>query len=394
MSTGIAPRVLILGGTGRIGTAVALDLLRYSEAHLILASRQSRLPASLTAVEATGRVERLALNLEQAEALQRAIASVQLVIHCAGPFRHRDLRVLQGCIAARVPYLDVADSSDYVRSALALRKAAAAAGVTAIVSTGVFPGISNSMVRLAAEPFERIDQIQLNYAVAGSGGAGLTVLRTTFLELQHPFEAWLEGRWQTVQPYSQPEPVTFPAPYGTVPVYWFNTSEAATLPKSFAAQTVITKFGSLPQAYNRLTAAMTRAPWRALLNQPWAVERLARVSYAMTQVSDRFSGVGLAMQARVTGILLGDAQIGDAQLVDSPQDPPRPSTHQVTFCHPHTAGAAGVGTGAIATAILTGRLQKPGVWPVEQAISNALFLRALADRQLSQQLHLENLAIG
>lgn len=234
-----APDVLILGGSGRIGTAVALDILEHTGARVCLASRRPRLPPSLGALE-PGRVRLARLDLTEAGALAALLsppagrlapsvtspvtppvsppvslsgkAAYDLVIHCAGPFRQRDLGVLEACIAARVNYLDVSDSPDYVRSALALGEAAQRAGVTAIVSTGVFPGWSNSMARLAAEQFASLDRLQLNYVVAGSGGAGPTVMRTTFLELQRPFPAWIGGAWRQVWPYGDRELASFPPP--------------------------------------------------------------------------------------------------------------------------------------------------------------------------------------
>lgn len=376
------PKVLILGGTGKIGSAVALDLLQHTSAILVLTGRSPRWPSMVSdwiasSGDARGdRVQLLALDLGEVSALEQAIAAADLVIHCAGPFRDRNLTVLETCIQKGIPYLDVSDSPDYVRQALALRSQAKTAGVTAIVSTGVFPGLSNSMVRLAveqvqAEPIEHIDRIQLNYVVAGSGGAGKTVMRTTFLEIQHPFQGWLDRQWQNLQPYSAPELASFQPPYGTVPVYWFSTSEAATLAKSFDASNVITKFGSLPRFYNALTALMTRGVFGQLLKNRSIIEFLAQVSYAMTQVSDHFSGVGLAMQAQVIGTPTSGLQTG------------KTVTYQVDFCHDNTAIAAGMGTGSVAADILAGRLCKPGVWPVEQGVPTDLFLQAIAQRNLS-----------
>lgn len=383
----MAATVLIVGGWGRIGQAVAQDLLRYTDAHLRLSCRTpprvSRGELGPPGTEAQSdrlflppwqvqnwqaRIATIPLDLAQ-PGWAAEIAAVDLVIHCAGPFRRRDLAVLQACIAAGVDYLDVSDSPDYVRAALGLGEAAAAAGITAIVSTGVFPGLSNSMARLAVEQLEKVTQLQLNYVVAGSGGAGPTVMRTTFLELQTPFATWIDRQWQPMLPYREAERVRFLPPYGEASVYGFSTSEAATLPLSFACDRVLTKFGSLPPMYNHLTRLMTWGPLGSLLQRPLVVEGLAQISYAMTQVSDRFTGVGLAMQAIAQGQAPGQTNGAEA-------------TYQVDFVHGHTAIAAGQGTGSIAADLLAGRLHRPGVWPVEQAVPTSLFLAALAQRGL------------
>jgi len=355
----MAQKVLILGGCGRIGGAIAADLQRYTDAAITVTGRQPEHRRR------DGPWQVLSLDLCDRIQLQDTIAQHDLVIHCAGPFSYRDDRVLQACLKQGVNYLDVADNPTYVRQALSHRAAASAAGITAIVSTGVFPGISNAMVRQGIEALDQADVVQLSYVVAGSGGAGVTVMRTTFLELLHPIRAWIDGRWQAVAPYSQRQRLDFPQPYGQGHVYWFNTIEAMTLPESFPLKTVITKFGSQPDLYNHLTWITARLP-KAWLQHPAMIEFLAQASYRLTEWSDRLSGTGIAMRVDITGQHQGEA------------------THYTsTFTHGNTATAAGMGTGFIAQALLSGELQQPGVWPVELAIPTTLLEQGLKQRGLT-----------
>lgn len=357
-------RVLILGGMGKIGRSIAADILAHTNAQVILTGRNSRgstSPRSPLGV----RSRFLCLDLKETSRLDPLVESVDLVIHCAGPFHDRDPQVLQTCIQRGTAYLDVADNPDFVQHCLNLGETAAAAGVTAVVSTGIFPGISNSMVRLGIEALDQAESVHLSYVVAGSGGAGPTVMRTTFLELSHSFKGWLRGQWQTVRPYSEPEIIRFSAPYGPQRVYWFSTSEAVTLPRSFPQlHTVITKFGSLPSFYNTLTGWMAQLP-APLLGHPWTIASLSTVSYKMTQLTDLYTGLGVAMVAQVQGQRQG-----------------QPTTATVTFSHPQMIRTVGAGTGSLAQLILTGQWSKPGVWPVEQAIPSELFLKTLHQRQL------------
>ena len=47
------------------------------------------------------------------------------------------------------------------------------------------------------------------------------------------------------------------------------------------------------------------------------------------------------------------------------------------------SAATGIGTGSIAQLILEGKLTKPGVWSVEQALSTELFERSMQSRNLN-----------
>ncbi|MGB7087196.1 MAG: saccharopine dehydrogenase NADP-binding domain-containing protein, partial [Phormidesmis sp.] len=287
--------VLILGGSGRIGRSVAADVLAHTIAEVSVTGRRAAAPFELSA-----RQRYQALDLADEQAVEGAIAQHDLTIHCAGPFRSRNHHVLLSCINQGKPYLDVADSPDYVNKALSYRPQAQAAGVSAVISTGIFPGISGSMVRQGIEQLDMAETVHLSYLVAGSGGAGVTVMRTTFIELQTPFMSKLNGRWQAVEPYSGREVIEFPR-YGKGGVYWFNTVEALTVADTFpTVKTIVTKFGSVPDYYNRLTWLMARLP-KAWLRNPQLIEALSRISYRMTQVTDPRTGVGIAMRVQIEG---------------------------------------------------------------------------------------------
>ncbi|MFN6515296.1 MAG: saccharopine dehydrogenase family protein [Nostoc sp. CreGUA01] len=356
-------RVLILGGRGRIGSSVAQDLASYTQAQITITGRSAETGKSVS-LSSGGQVEFLVLDLAEIDKLREAIANSNLVIHCAGPFHYRDTNVLETCIAQGVNYLDVSDHRSYTNKALNYHQQAAAAGVTAIINTGIFPGISNSMVRQGVEQFEQPEKIHLSYLVSGSGGAGITVMRTTFLGLQHPFEAWINGKWEIVKPYSEREIVNFPPPYEDSGVYWFDMPETFTLPKAFpSVKTVITKFGSVPDFYNHLTwmAAHIFPKW--LMQRRYMIEFLSHVSHSMTDFTDSLSGIGVAVRSEVTGKKNGKTAVYCSNLV-----------------HENTATASGCGTGSIAQLLLENKLKKPGVFPVEEALPTDLFEYTMQSR--------------
>ncbi len=367
-------QILILGGRGRIGSSVAQDLVAHTQANITVTGRKTLSEVDVRQ-QAQPRMQFLALDLADREGLREAIASHNLVIHCAGPFVHRDATVLKTCIEQGVNYLDVSDNRAFTRKALAYQDAAAAAGVTAIVNTGIFPGISNSMVRHDVEQLDDIERIHLSYLVAGSGGAGVTVMRTTFLGLQQPFEAWIDDQWKMVKPYSDREMIKFPEPYGKAGVYWFDMPEAFTLVDSFPVKTVITKFGSVPDFYNHLTWIAAHIFPSSWLRNPGGIEFLAHVSHRMTGVSDRFSGIGVAIRSQVTG-----------------HKNEQSTSVCSTLVHENTAVAAGAGTGSLAELMLMGKLSKPGVWPVEQALSTELFKQTMQSRGIT--IHFETTTMG
>ena len=354
-------RVLILGGRGRIGSSVAQDISKYTQANIVFIGRT-------TAIEThqDTSLQYLALDLAETEKLREAISNTNLVVHCAGPFHYRDTTVLQICIEQGVNYVDVSDHRSYTSKVLALQEQAAEKGITAVINTGIFPGISNSMVRQCVEKFDVPEEIHLSYVVSSSGGAGVTVMRTTFLGLQNPFEALINGKWEKVKPYTGRETINFPQPYGKSGVYWFDMPETFTLPKAFpTVKSVITKFGSVPDFYNHLTWIAANIFPKSWIQNPSGVEFLAQVSHFMTGVTDNLRGIGVAIRSEVRGIKNGETAVYCSTLV-----------------HENTSVAAGYGTGSIAQLLLEGRLNKPGVYTIEEALSTGLFEEMMQSRGL------------
>ncbi len=354
-----------MGGRGRIGRSVALDLLTHTQARVTITGRAQTATIPHVLQQFGNRVTYLAVDLADRTSLLAAIEAADLVVHCAGPFRYQDPHVLMACIDRHVDYVDVSDDRLFTQAALACSAAAEAAGVTAVINTGVFPGISNSMARQAVEQLDLPKTIDISYVVAGSGGAGITVMRTTFLNIQHPFAAWIDGRWQQVKPYTGRETIEFPPPFGRASVYWFDMPESLTLTQTFPVATVTTKFGSYPDAYNHLTWITAHLFPKFLMRQPQFIEALARISHKMTDVTDRFSGTGVTMRVDVKG-----------------QKDDRTAHYWSTFTYDNAAIATGIGTGSISELILARKIDRSGVFPIEQVLSTKQFEQILSSRKI------------
>ena len=197
-----APNVVVLGGTGRVGASTAAALLAAApNVSLSLASRsKDSYDATVSRRPELRGAAHIPVNVEDPSAVLAALKGADLVIHAAGPFQRRErCGVLDAAIAAGVPYLDVCDDTAYSQRAKGMHAAAAAAGVPAITTAGIYPGVSNvmaaHMISLARGEYDKdfkyldaptegeikAQRVLYSYYTAGSGGAGPTILNTTFL---------------------------------------------------------------------------------------------------------------------------------------------------------------------------------------------------------------------
>ncbi len=99
------PRIVILGGTGVFGGLVAEEL---ADLPLVIGSRN--LERARAAAAKLPRAEGRRIDLEGP--LEFHDASV--VVHCAGPYRGQDLRVVEACERAGAWYVDLADEKPYL----------------------------------------------------------------------------------------------------------------------------------------------------------------------------------------------------------------------------------------------------------------------------------------
>tara|TARA_B110001452_G_scaffold267154_1_gene275984 strand:+ start:60 stop:1514 length:1455 start_codon:yes stop_codon:yes gene_type:complete len=196
----VLPRIVVLGGTGRIGTAVAAHLHTRAEPAVIqLAGRdRAKGEAALAEVrkERTGhfsqsRFEFLQLDWRDPKALRDAFEGdgdralpqgpVIAVIHTAGPYAGETPDVLRAAIAASVPvYVDLSDPVPYLREAKTLAASAQASGTLALCAGGAFPGLSNVLaMECAARLGSRVRDLDFSYFTAGLGGSGAVNLYIT-----------------------------------------------------------------------------------------------------------------------------------------------------------------------------------------------------------------------
>ena len=159
-----------------------------------------------------------ACDVDDAASLAAALQGADLVVHAAGPFqRQSSCAVLEAAIAARVPYVDVCDDTEYAQRAKALHSRAEAAGVRALVCAGMFPGVSNLMAaqivrtNAAADGGEALapKRVAYSYFTAGSGGAGTTILATSILLCGEDVTAYKDGAAVVVPPVTGRRVVDF-----------------------------------------------------------------------------------------------------------------------------------------------------------------------------------------
>src|SRR2546430_15254705 len=173
----IEPMRVVILGVGGLGRTLASELRggpRVTSLLLIdLFGERARV---LTGIRGRVAIEAKQLNVENRIALTKAIAGSDLVINTTLP--RYNLGIMQAALEVRANYLDPSAAGPRepgglpgIFQQLAMGEAFKAAGLTALVSMGLDPGVSNVMARSAAERLDRkstrlnSSHSQISYAV-------------------------------------------------------------------------------------------------------------------------------------------------------------------------------------------------------------------------------------
>jgi len=268
-----------------------------------------------------------------------------LVVHTAGPFQGvRSASLLEGAIAAGVPYVDVCDDTDLCRIAKELEPQCQAAGVTALVSTGIWPGVSALMVAEAARRLGQAERVEMSFYTAGTGGAGPTIVSATFLLLAEPPLVYEAGKEVRAEPWGERRLADFGPGVGEQFVHLLDEPECYTCQRALGIPNIRSSFGTAPDIWNWLFAAVKLLPADILRNRG-LMQAVANFSMPIIGAVDALVGAKNAMR------------------VDAFDAEGRQVTLRLT--HSDLEDCVGLGTAAFAMEALQARVA-PGVWfPVE-----------------------------
>jgi saccharopine dehydrogenase-like NADP-dependent oxidoreductase len=322
--------VLVVGGTGRVGGSVVLQLLSHGARVTVAGTSRNTFDKKrkqwekLVSVSPDLRLQFAVLNRDNLDSVLSVLQSSQadtssdkpkfdIVVHTAGPFQKRTSMpnfILQTAIAAKIPYIDVCD--DYC-TAMASRhryhKAAIDASVPCIVSTGCWPGVSNIMaLQLLHCHQQQTQRLQLgsgadkemavdfSFFTAGSGGAGVTLLVATFLILSEQALLFMHGRRKTVPPMKEFVNINFGRVIGRKAVSDMNLLEAASIHENLQIPSIRCRFGTAPAFWNTLLGFMANLLPSDVLANETVMRKLSTFSMPIVRAVDFVAGASNAMK--------------------------------------------------------------------------------------------------
>lgn len=175
-------KILIVGGYGIFGGRLVDLLVDEPRLQLVVAGRSLDKARAFCSARPHARARLLPALFDRDADVESQLSALapDVVVDASGPWQaygEGGYRLIEACISARMHYLDLADSSDFVAGVAAFDAAARAAGVSVLSGVSSFPVLTAAIVRQLSVDMARIVSIRGGIAPSPFAVVGENVIR-------------------------------------------------------------------------------------------------------------------------------------------------------------------------------------------------------------------------
>ena len=191
-------KILILGGYGTFGGRLAQLLADEPRLTLLIAGRSAEKAAAFCYnLASSAQLLPLVFDRYGDIKTQLAASNPDIVVDASGPFQMygtAPYRVVEGCIAERIHYLDLADGSDFVKGISTYDEAAKSRGIFVLSGVSSFPVLTAAVVRKLSQGLRSVYSIKGGIAPSPYAGVGLNVIRAIAGYAGQPIRLMRDGK--------------------------------------------------------------------------------------------------------------------------------------------------------------------------------------------------------
>jgi lysine 6-dehydrogenase len=242
-------RLLVLGGSGEMGSAAVADLVARTDHEVTIGDiRPDAAAAVLDRLGAPGRVVRV--DVDDPRSLAAALADTEVVLNAT--YMRQVVAVTDAAIAAGVHLVDLGAYYPETLQQLERNDAAERAGCRIVPGCGVAPGLTNILARLGADSLDRVDAIRMYSYITHPMWTSPGIVVTRFDASTGTAVTWQDRELVEEPAFGGRELFAFPEPYGEQEVHVVPHPEPVTIPRTIHAPTVSFKVGYPPDETRRI----------------------------------------------------------------------------------------------------------------------------------------------
>lgn len=335
--------ILIIGGYGEVGRRIAARLESAHPGRVVVAGRN---PDRVTDLRSRR------IDVDDPASIKSALPGVGTIVACV---RQREPHLLRAAVGHGLAYTSIAPPWMEWPALAPLHDEAQRTGARIILATGLEPGISSVLARIAADRLGQVDAIETAVLLASGDAYGPDSLGFIFDELAQSYTIQVNGQAQPARAFGASTHVLFPSPVGQRRAYTMPFRDQLFYPMTLGARTAIARIAIEPPWVGKLISGLARlgaGAWNADPRKRAALERLSEKIRQRYADRNQFA---LVVEVRGAGRVIRSSLIGQRQ-----------------------ADATAAGAVATAEALYMGEVERPGLWLAEQVLDPGPFLSRLA----------------
>jgi saccharopine dehydrogenase-like NADP-dependent oxidoreductase len=233
-------RILVLGGSGEMGSAAVADLLERTEHEVAVGDiRPHAAAALLHRLDAPERVVRV--DVDDPASLAAALADTEVVLNAT--YMRHNVPVTDAAIVAGVHLVDLGSYYPETIQQLDRHERAVEAGCRIVPGCGVAPGLTNILARLGADRLDAAEAVRLYSYITHPMWTSPGIVVTRFDASTGTSVVLEDGRLVERPSFTAEESIVFPEPYGAQAVHLVPHPEPVTLPRYLDVRDVVFKVG-------------------------------------------------------------------------------------------------------------------------------------------------------
>ncbi len=230
-------KFLVLGA-GRVGYAVAFDLIRSPRVEkVIVADRDLKRVELISSRLADEKIVPVELDVDNEDYVAELMDSADVTISCVTYNKNYDLAKI--ALQAKSHFCDLGGNDDTVKKQFLLHEVAKDQGVTIIPNLGLAPGMISILAHCAAASFDELYEIRMRVGGLPTEPEGLFMNYALTFSVDGLINEYVEdcaiirdGKQYTVPSLTDLETIEFPKPIGKLEA--FNTSGGvSTMPETY-----------------------------------------------------------------------------------------------------------------------------------------------------------------
>jgi lysine 6-dehydrogenase len=250
-------KLLALGGAGYMGELLVRQLIKRSDHEITIADKDID-KAKKLASSLGKKVSAKSIDADDFTSLVQIMKDADMTVNTIGPYYKVGANILKAAIAARTNFVDICDDYDATIDELNLGKEAEEAGIIAIIGAGASPGLTNMFAKWGADKLERVNEIHTFWCESAVDPTGPAAVRHWLNSIHGNIPTYKNGKWISVQAFSEPEIVRFPHPINEIELRHVGHPEPITIPRYIKGVKLVTNKGAIyPSFMNKLYEMMS-----------------------------------------------------------------------------------------------------------------------------------------